>query len=149
MSGAREGWGDVGVGQRAPVTIWANRISFVIARLDPAIHRLRKNVSRRRMRLQTNLFRDRRLLGTFEKLDRMTRHDGRDRVFVDKLAMPASALAAMAKAVPTDLVQDIARDNCPRAAPTPPAPKNIVESLLKRAAVSWGRDAGFPKKRAV
>src|SRR6516164_2175248 len=35
---------------------------------------------------------------------------------IDKLAMPASALAAMAKAVPTDVLRDIARDNCPRAA---------------------------------
>jgi|SRR5215813_1194356 len=51
---------------------------------------------------------------------------------IDKLAMPAVALAALAKAVPTDLVQDIARDNCPRAAPTPAALKNIVESLVKR-----------------
>jgi Cu/Ag efflux protein CusF len=35
---------------------------------------------------------------------------------IDKLAMPASALAAMAKAVRTDALRDIARDNCPRAA---------------------------------
>jgi hypothetical protein len=35
---------------------------------------------------------------------------------IDKLAMPASAPAAMAKAVPTDALRDIARDNCPRAA---------------------------------
>jgi len=55
---------------------------------------------------------------------------------IDKLSMPASALAALAKAVPTDVLQDIIRDNCPRAAPTPPAPKNIVDSLVERFAPS-------------
>ena len=35
---------------------------------------------------------------------------------IDKLSMPASALAALAKAVPTDVLRDIARDKCPRAA---------------------------------
>jgi len=51
---------------------------------------------------------------------------------IDKLSMPASALAAMAKAVPTDVLQDIARDNCPRAAPTPPAAPSLVDSLVAR-----------------
>jgi hypothetical protein len=51
---------------------------------------------------------------------------------IDKLAMPASALAALAKAVPTDLRRDIARDNCPRAAPTPAAAPSLVDSLVAR-----------------
>src|SRR5262249_56410259 len=55
---------------------------------------------------------------------------------IDKLSMPASALAALAKAVPTDVLQVIIRDNGPRAAPTPPAPKNIVDSLVERFAPS-------------
>src|SRR5262249_57951911 len=41
-------------------------------------------------RLQSNLFRDRRFLGTFEQLNRVTRHDGRDGVLVDKLRMPVA-----------------------------------------------------------
>jgi hypothetical protein len=53
---------------------------------------------------------------------------------IDKLAMPAVALAALAKAVPTDVLQDIARDNCPRAAPMPPTPKGVVDRLLERFA---------------
>ena len=36
----------------------------------------------------TQAFLRRRLLGAFEQLDRMTRHDGRDRVLVDELGMP-------------------------------------------------------------
>src|SRR5262249_60161002 len=42
-------------------------------------------------RFQSNLFRDRRFLGTFEQLDRMTRHDGRDGVLVDELGMPVAS----------------------------------------------------------
>jgi len=40
---------------------------------------------------------------------------------IDKLAMPKSAVDAMAKAVPTDLIQAIVNDNR-RAAPTPTPP---------------------------
>jgi hypothetical protein len=50
---------------------------------------------------------------------------------IDKLTMPTSALAAMAKAVPTDVVRDIARDNS-RAAPISPAPKSIVDALVEK-----------------
>jgi len=42
---------------------------------------------------------------------------------IDKLAMPKSAVDAMAKAVPTDLIQAIVNDNR-RAAPTPTPPAN-------------------------
>ena len=38
--------------------------------------------------LQSSLFPGRRLLGPFEQLDRMTRHDRRDGVLVDQLRMP-------------------------------------------------------------
>jgi len=55
---------------------------------------------------------------------------------IDKLAMPASALAALAKAVPIDVLRDIARDNCLRAAPTPPAPKSVVDTLVELFASS-------------
>src|SRR5262245_36680617 len=38
--------------------------------------------------LQLSLVPSRRFLGPFEQLDRMTRHDRRDRVLVDQLRMP-------------------------------------------------------------
>jgi len=39
---------------------------------------------------------------------------------------------AMAKAVPTDVVRAIVGDHYKRAAPTPPAAKSIVDSLIER-----------------
>src|SRR6516164_2568071 len=42
-------------------------------------------------RFQSNLFRGGRLLGAFEQLDRMTRHNRRDRVLVDELGMPVAS----------------------------------------------------------
>jgi hypothetical protein len=41
--------------------------------------------------------------------------------------MPQSALDAMAKAVPDDVV-----DNYNRWAPTPPKPKSVVDELVER-----------------
>jgi hypothetical protein len=50
----------------------------------------------------------------------------------NQYAVPASALADLARAVPTDVVRDIVRDNCPRAAPTPPAEPSLVDRLVAR-----------------
>jgi hypothetical protein len=50
----------------------------------------------------------------------------------EKFTMPASALAALAKAVPTSVVQDIVEDHYRRAVPTPPAQKSIVDTLLEK-----------------
>lgn len=49
---------------------------------------------------------------------------------VDKLAIPANALDALVRAAPDDVVRDIVNDNYRRAAPTPPAPKSIADSLI-------------------
>jgi hypothetical protein len=51
---------------------------------------------------------------------------------IDKLRMPASAVADMARAVPTDVVKGIVSDNTRGWAPTPPAPKSIVDTLVER-----------------
>jgi len=48
--------------------------------------------------------------------------------------MPLSATDAMARAVPTDVIKGIVSDNCRRSAPTPPAPKGLVDALLERFA---------------
>jgi hypothetical protein len=39
---------------------------------------------------------------------------------------------AMARAVPTDVVKGIVGDHYKRAAPTPPAPKSIVDQLVEK-----------------
>jgi len=53
---------------------------------------------------------------------------------VQKIARTAilTAVEALVKAVPTEVVQAIVADNYKRAAPTPPAPKSIVDSLVER-----------------
>jgi hypothetical protein len=51
---------------------------------------------------------------------------------VDKLAIPANALDALVRAAPDDVVRDIVNDNYRRAAPTPPAPKSIADSLIEK-----------------
>jgi hypothetical protein len=58
--------------------------------------------------------------------------DMRDDQYIDRLGMPQSAMDAMTKAVPTDAVRAIASVHYKRAAPTPPAPKNIVDSLIEK-----------------
>jgi hypothetical protein len=45
--------------------------------------------------------------------------------------MPASAFADLAKAVPGYVVRAIVGDHYRRAAPTPPPPKGLVESLVR------------------
>ena len=47
--------------------------------------------------------------------------------------MPPSATEVTARAVPTDLVKAIVGDNYRRAAPTPPVPKGLVESLVENS----------------
>jgi hypothetical protein len=51
---------------------------------------------------------------------------------IDRLAMPRSAVDAMAKAVPTDVVRAIVSDHYKRAAPTPPPAKSIVDELVEK-----------------
>jgi hypothetical protein len=51
---------------------------------------------------------------------------------IDKLAMPQSTVADMARAVPTDVIKGIVSDNYRRSGPTPPAPKSIVDTLLEK-----------------
>jgi hypothetical protein len=51
--------------------------------------------------------------------------------YIDRLKMPASAVADMARAVPTDVIKGIVSDNYRRSAPMPPAPKSIVDTLLE------------------
>jgi len=46
--------------------------------------------------------------------------------------MPQSAVADMARADPTDVIKGIVSDNYKRSAPTPPAPKSIVDILLEK-----------------
>src|SRR5262245_38959430 len=46
--------------------------------------------------------------------------------------MPPLATDAMARAVPTDVIKGIVGDHCRRSAPTPPSPKNIVDSLPEK-----------------
>jgi hypothetical protein len=55
-----------------------------------------------------------------------------DEKYIDRLAMPKSAVEAMARAVPTDVVKGIVSDHTRGWAPTPPAPKSIVDTLLER-----------------
>src|SRR5262249_23335363 len=52
--------------------------------------------------------------------------------YIDRLRMPQSAIDAVAKAVPTDVVQAIVGDHYRRAAPTLPKPER------------GDRNAGFP-----
>ncbi len=51
---------------------------------------------------------------------------------IDRLRMPASAVADLARAVPDDLVKALVEDHYRRVAPTPPAPKNIVDTLFEK-----------------
>src|SRR5262249_38572753 len=54
--------------------------------------------------------------------------DMRDDEYIDRLRMPASAIADMAKAVPTDLVQAIVRDNRRATPEHSEAEKSTVQS---------------------
>ena len=52
--------------------------------------------------------------------------------YLDRLTMPASALEAMTRAVPDDLVRAIVTDNCPRAAPTPRPQPSLFDQLVEK-----------------
>src|SRR5262249_22036636 len=67
---------------------------------------------------------------------------------IDKLSMPASALAALAKAVPTDVLQDIIPDNCPRTAPANTARGAGRPRLRQRISWTlWSSVSGRPRLR--
>jgi hypothetical protein len=51
---------------------------------------------------------------------------------IDRLQMPKSAVADMARAVPTDVIKGIVSDHYRRSAPTRPAPKSVVDTLLEK-----------------
>ena len=53
---------------------------------------------------------------------------------IDKLKMPASAVADLARAVPDDVVRAIVSDHYQRAAPTPKPKPSVVDKLLERFA---------------
>jgi len=54
-----------------------------------------------------------------------------DRYF-DKLKMPRTALDALVKAVPDQLVKEIVADHYRRAAPTPTRPKSVIDALVEK-----------------
>ena len=56
-----------------------------------------------------------------------------DRYF-DKLKMPRTALDALVKAVPDQLVKEIVADHYRRAAPTPTRPKSVIDALVRSSA---------------
>jgi hypothetical protein len=51
---------------------------------------------------------------------------------LDRLKMPASAVADLVKAVPDQLVKEIVADHYQRAAPTPPRPKSVIDALVEK-----------------
>ena len=51
--------------------------------------------------------------------------------YIDKLTMPRSAVDALVKAVPDQLVKEIVADNYRRAAPTPARPKSVIDALVE------------------
>jgi hypothetical protein len=53
---------------------------------------------------------------------------------IDKLGMSKSAVEAMARAVPDDVVRGIVSDHTRGWAPTPPPQKSIVDQLVERFA---------------
>jgi len=59
---------------------------------------------------------------------------GDDR-YIDKLTMPPSALDALVKAVPDQLVREIVADHYRRAAPTPTRPKGVIDALVEKFGV--------------
>jgi len=54
--------------------------------------------------------------------------------YIDRLRMPQPATDALAGAVPDGVVKAIVGDNYRRSAPTSPAPKGVVDSLVERFA---------------
>ena len=52
--------------------------------------------------------------------------------YIDKLTMPRSAVDALVKAVPDQLVREIVADNYRRAAPTPARPQSLIDALVEK-----------------
>ena len=52
--------------------------------------------------------------------------------YIDKLTMTRSALNALVKAVPDQLVKEIVADHYRRAAPTPTRPKSVIDALVEK-----------------
>jgi len=52
--------------------------------------------------------------------------------YIDRLRMPSEAADALVKAVPTDILQGIISDHYRRSAPSPKAPKGLVDQLVER-----------------
>jgi len=46
--------------------------------------------------------------------------------------MPRSALDALVKAVPDEMVKEIVVDHYRRAAPTPTRPKSVIDALVEK-----------------
>ena len=56
----------------------------------------------------------------------------KDDQYIDKLTMPQSAMDALVKAVPDQLVREIVADNYRRAAPTPARPQSLIDALVEK-----------------
>ena len=56
----------------------------------------------------------------------------KDDQYIDKLTMPQSAMDALVKAVPDQLVKEIVADNYRRAAPTPARPQSAIDALVEK-----------------
>ena len=51
---------------------------------------------------------------------------------IDRLQMPRSAIDALVKAFPDDVVRAIVGDHYRRAAPTPARPKSVIDTLVEK-----------------
>ena len=52
--------------------------------------------------------------------------------YIDKLTMPQSAMDALVKAVPDQLVKEIVADHYRRAAPSPARPQSVIDALVEK-----------------
>jgi hypothetical protein len=52
--------------------------------------------------------------------------------YIDKLTMPRSALDALVKAVPDQLIKQVVADHYRRAAPSPARPKSVIDALVEK-----------------
>jgi len=58
--------------------------------------------------------------------------------YMDKLTMTRSALGALVKEVPDQLVKEIVAEIYRRAAPTPTRPQSVIDALVERFAKADG-----------
>jgi len=56
----------------------------------------------------------------------------KDDQYIDKLTMPQSAMDALVKAVPDQLVKEIVADHYRRAAPSPARPQSVIDALVEK-----------------